>query len=110
MKNNEKSISTIMETVDSRKGELVEFMLLSMKDLSREEKKFVGMHVQDIIKETYFKNKAEMEKNAWRNPKSPFGRIVNDKVKARGLFATVIFIFKSIEITYKSAPQMLGKY
>lgn len=34
MKNNEKSISTIMETVDSRKGELVEFMLLSMKDLS----------------------------------------------------------------------------
>ncbi len=36
---------------------------ISMKDLSREEKKFVGMHVQDIIKETYFKNKAEMEKN-----------------------------------------------
>ena len=31
-----------------------------MKDLSREEKKFIGIHVQDIIKETYFKNKSEV--------------------------------------------------
>ena len=35
-----------------------------MKDLSREERKFVGTHVQNIIKETYFKNKEESEKGA----------------------------------------------
>ena len=32
-----------------------------MKDLTREERKFVGSHVLNVIKETYFKNKAEME-------------------------------------------------
>ena len=31
-----------------------------MKELSREERKFVGAHVADVIKETYFKNKAKM--------------------------------------------------
>ena len=32
-----------------------------MKDLTREERKFVGSQVLNVIKETYFKNKAEME-------------------------------------------------